>query len=130
MTQRKRATGAEMTAWGVFAFGMFIAGIAYLGFLSASDDVHGDASAPFAWMIAGAALASAAFVPAIILTGLRQLVPALRGVDEGERRSADREDGAGDREDVAGDIGRDDPEHDEQRHGRADDAVEPRPNFG
>ncbi|GAA3948994.1 hypothetical protein [Microbacterium soli] len=72
------STGAEAVAWWIAGIGAGIFVIAIFVFFSESSDVWGDTSGPLAWMVIGATIAGIGFVPAIILTGVRQLLPAGR----------------------------------------------------
>lgn len=76
------ATPTELGAW--IAFG--IAAVIYvITFALIGNAGYGeDTTAAAGWMTLAGTIAGLTLVPAIILTGIRQLVPALRGVPRGE----------------------------------------------
>lgn len=69
-------TGAEIASWVVVG----LAAVAYvIAFITLGNLPYGsDESAALGWMAFAGAVVGIAAVPAIILTGIRQLIPRLR----------------------------------------------------
>lgn len=80
------ATPAERTAWLIVATGLVVFFVALVTYGNA-----GEPAAATMWMVAGSALAFAAMIPALLLTGLRQLVSIRAELRSGE----DRREGTG-----------------------------------
>lgn len=89
MSQRTHATVSEMTSWALFAVGAFVAIIAFLGLQGASNDPYFNVERQNVWMYTGAAIAGVAFIPAMILTGLRQLLPSVHAAGQRTPSAAD-----------------------------------------
>lgn len=68
-------TSAEKTAWWILAAGLGVALIAGLFFVSEIGKYNGNPEAALAWVILGASTCGLALVPALILSGARQLIP-------------------------------------------------------
>lgn len=99
-----RTTGAELIAWLL----VILCGVAYVGGTFAATAATDTSNEAFALSVAavGLPLGAAALVAALVLTGIRQLVPALGHVARGEGGRADGEQRGGDVEHVRGDVGR------------------------
>lgn len=106
--QTPRPTMPEIGAWSLFAVGAVVYLIALIVLGNAEYDTDTDAA--LGWMTFAGGIAGIAFVPAIILTGLRYLVPAFRGVGTGESEPAHGEQRGGDVEHVGADIDGEDAE--------------------
>lgn len=76
--ENKGMTGAEQTAWWGVGIGVAIFLIALLTFSTVSGHYDADTAAPSAWMFIGAGIAGFMLVPAILLTGIRSLLPDRR----------------------------------------------------
>lgn len=103
------ATGAERASWVVFGIAAGIFAIAYVVYMIELDDYSGEPEVPFGIMIAVLPLVGLGLVPALILTGLRQLLSARAGsVDDADATTDNAHDGRGNtagREDLPGDVG-------------------------
>lgn len=98
----------EIATWfvaGASAVVYVIAGVV-LGNAGYGDDTE----APAAWMTFAGTAVTVTIVPAIILTGVRYLVPALRGVRAGESETGHGEQRGGDVEHVSANVDAEDAE--------------------
>jgi len=68
------ATPAEVVAWLLVALGVLVLVVAAFAYGAEASRWSGDTTAPAAWMAAGAGIATLAVVPALVLTGIRQLL--------------------------------------------------------
>lgn len=107
-------TAAEKASWVLFGIATGVVLVAWVIFRLQSESYDGEPEAAFAVMIAAIPLIGLGLVPALILTGIRQLLPALRSrtVDDADAASDDAHDGGGDAaggEDLRGDVGEPDP---------------------
>lgn len=67
----RRATLAERVAWVIVCGGLVLFFVALVVFGNSSDEPD----APTVWMVVGGGLAAVALIPALLLTGVRQLFP-------------------------------------------------------
>lgn len=102
------ATGAERAAWAVFGIALGIVLIAWVFYLTQLEQYDGEPEVAFAVMTASLPLVGLGLVPALILTGLRQLLPARAGaVDHADATADDAHDGGRDAaggEHLTGDV--------------------------
>lgn len=96
-----RITTAEAAAW--VATGIAI--VIYVVALVTAQGASYDDQTPIGWMNLAGALLGITAIPAVILTGLRQLVPALRRVSRGESKPTDGQERRGEVQDVRADLG-------------------------
>lgn len=75
-------TAVELGAWIAFGIAAVIYVITFVLIGNAGYDE--DTTTAAGWMTFAGMIAGLTLVPAIILTGIRQLLPALRGVLRGE----------------------------------------------
>lgn len=73
--QNHGATMMEITAWTVAGIGAAIWVIAGFVLMGDSDSIRPDVAGPIAWMSVGQWVAGVAVVPAILLSGIRALLP-------------------------------------------------------
>lgn len=76
--ENKGATITEMAAWWAVAVGAAVFLFALLIFSTAANSYSSDTSTPLLWMIIGGSIAVAMLVPAMLLTGIRSLLPDRR----------------------------------------------------
>ncbi|WP_298041084.1 hypothetical protein [uncultured Microbacterium sp.] len=81
-THEARVTSVEAIAWLIFGISAAVYVIAFL--ITVNAGYLQDTTLSEGWMVFAGMIAGLSFGPAIILTGIRQLVPALRGVPRGE----------------------------------------------
>lgn len=102
------ATGAERASWAVFGIALGIVIVAWVTFVIQMDQYDGEPEVALAIMTAALPLVGLGLVPALILTGLRQLLPVRsRPVDNADAAADDAHDGGGDaagREHLPGDV--------------------------
>lgn len=90
------ATGAERASWAVFGIALGIVLIAWIMYVIQLDQYDGEPEVAFAIMTAALPLVGLGLVPALILTGLRQLLPSRAGtVDDADTAADDAHDGRG-----------------------------------
>lgn len=70
-------TPTEVTAWVFVGIGVVIFGFA---FVTLGNMSYGDETVPAGWMAFGGAVVGIAAMPALILTGIRQLIPRIAPV--------------------------------------------------
>lgn len=66
-----KATVAERTAWVAVCVGLALLFVAFVVY----GNSDGKPDAATAWMVVGGGLAAVALIPALLLTGVRQLLP-------------------------------------------------------
>ena len=112
MIQQTKATGAEKAAWVVFGVALAIVLAAWAVYMAQLDTYGGEPEVPFAIMTAALPLVGLGLVPALILTGVRQLLaPRAWSVDDANATADDAHDGGGDTtggEHLSGDVGKPD----------------------
>lgn len=102
MTQTGKvpATAAENAAWAMFVLATIVSIIAFINFIAASADYAGNTEGPLAVLTIALPLAGLGLVPALLLAGIRGMLPALAAragaVHDADAATDDAHDGRGD----------------------------------
>lgn len=75
----EKPTPIEKLCWVLFGAAAAVYAIAGLMFFKEAQAYMGDPSTALGWVSVAQGIAGATLIPALLLTGFRQLVPALRG---------------------------------------------------
>ena len=103
-------TSAERIAWWGSALMVVLFVVAWFWFLTESNRFDGNTAAAISFMTIAAALTGLLLVPALLLTGIRQLAGRVLG---GEGQTADREERRGDVQDVSAHLAREHAQQDQ-----------------